>query len=97
MSIILKGVDIHEKFESARLILERNEKDGTIRVINESSGEYIGQAIQIPTPHGRIIDEKELLDKIKRGLYSEDINQVIYSVGAEDIANAPTILDEEGE
>lgn len=51
--------------------------------------------VEIPTPHGRLIDEKELLDKIKQGQYSEDINQVIYSVGADDIDNAPTILEAE--
>ena len=92
MSIILKGVDIHEKFESARLILERNERDGIIRVINESSGEYIGHAIQIPTPHGRLMDKDELLSHLKKDPLFNLVEQ--YGISGV-IESRPTILEAE--
>lgn len=105
MSIILKGIDMPKDCTECPLEGAEVDDDGFdywYCKITESMATTIERPsncplVEIPTPHGRIIDEKELLDKIKRGLYSEDINQVIYSVGAEDIANAPTILDEEGE
>ena len=89
MSIILEGIDIHEKFESARLILERNEKDGTIRVINESSGEYIGHAIQVPKGHGRLIDADELKESI------EEVDRPSGYTALVHIQYAPTILEAE--
>ena len=91
MSIILKGIDLPEKFESASLTLERIERYGTIRVINESSGEYIGHAIQIPTPHGRLIDGDEL--KSIKSIQSADFNSI--ETIQKWIDNAPTILESE--
>ena len=105
MSLILKGIDMPKSCNGCEFnyCLEGGSYEWWECVIlHDDINQFDTRRtdcplVEIPTPHGRIIDEKELLDKIKRGRYSEDINQVIYSVGVEDIANAPTILDEEGE
>lgn len=96
MSIILKGIDIHEKFESTRLVLERNEKDGTIRVVNESSGEYIGSAIQIPKGYGRLIDGDALYKFFEDALNKNTLDDW-WEAGAvlDNIELAPTILEAE--
>lgn len=55
MSILIKGIDMPKDIDELRLII-----NGMSIAIDPT------KVIQIPTPHGRIIDEKELKD-----LYSQ--------------------------
>ena len=95
MSIILKGIDFDEITKGngyARLIIE---EDGT--VVDDISDIIIGEAIQIPNGHGRLIDGDILQKKFDNyctgecGCCSEATED--YDCGL--IINAPTILEAE--
>lgn len=72
MSIILKGIDMPKDIDELRLIING------ISIAIEPT-----KAIQIPTPHGRIIDESDLKNELPN----------IQDLNFEDIA--PTILEAE--
>ena len=81
MSIILKGIDIPKDDEEITIEIS---KDG-LRVYSTHLKEADVEAIQIPTPHGRLIDA----DDIYIGRWDIDSDL------AEQIQNAPTILEAE--
>lgn len=69
MSLILKGIDLPH--EEINLTITR---DGRIYLDNKYH--LIAEAIQIPVPHGRIIDEDEIIMwgadwKKYRGMFDE--------------------------
>lgn len=80
MSILYKG--LNPKHHYGLCILTIN---GELITAN---GKHF-QAIQIPTPHGRLIDGDKIETEAKETLYGE--------VNYEEIANAPTILEAEEE
>lgn len=83
MSMLIKGVDLPK---DRNFILLKVFPDGKTRI--GLSTNYT-QAIQIPTPHGRLIDGDKIETEAKETLYGE--------VNYEEIANAPTILEAEEE
>ena len=62
MSILIKGIDLPKEGEVTFIAIKGKTAIETYKGVNV--GYY--SATQIPTPHGRIIDEKELKD-----LYSQ--------------------------
>ena len=87
MSIILKGIDMPKDIDELRLII-----NGMSIAIEPT------KAIQIPTPHGRLIDASEL-DKCweEKEDISEDVDyKILYKCVLAISKYAPTILDEEG-
>ena len=74
MSILIEGIDMPKDIDELRLII-----NGMSIAIEPT------QAIQIPTPHGRLIDR----DDIYIGRWDIDSDL------AEQIQNAPTILESE--
>ena len=87
MSIILKGINMPKDIDELRLII-----NGMSIAIEPT------QAIQIPTPHGRLIDASEL-DKCweEKEDRSEDVDyKILYKCVLAISKYAPTILDEEG-
>ena len=76
MSIILKGIDMPKDIDELRLII-----NGMSIAIEPT------KAIQIPTPHGRIIDEDEIYEQPHCG----ECNDATLDA----INNAPTILEAE--
>ena len=88
MSIILKGIDLPKEDEWLEVIIKPTKEVivDTIRYRDNAllKTEY-GSAIQIPTPHGRLIDR----DDIYIGRWDIDSDL------AEQIQNAPTILESE--
>ena len=94
MSLILKGLDMPKT--PKRIIIY---PDGTI-VDGDKKGTKIlkAQAIPIPTPHGRLIDESKMTFYYEeRWTYTsngiEKDRTRIYR--DEDVLNAPTILEAE--
>ena len=91
MSLILKGIDMPKKGKTIRLEIE---DDGTIwqEGYNIKGRLQTAQAIQIPTPHGRLIDASELIKSYMRGTKTgiDDFYDTI-----DIIDNAPTILEAE--
>ena len=99
MSLIIKGIDLPKEGED--ITLEINHK-GEVRVYSTELKETDTdtEAIQIPTPHGRLVDADDIKAKC--------INEVFESMGtvaitdpypddewADDICDVPTILEAE--
>ena len=97
MSIILKGIDMPKCSNEDIMVVIRRDK---AEVWQTGYKERTVEAIQIPKPHGRIIDEDEIKAKC--------INEVFDSMGtvaitdpypddewADDICDVPTILEAE--
>lgn len=57
MSIILKGIDMPKASNDDMIVIIRH--DGNAEVWQSGKKETKAQAIQIPTPHGRLIEELE--------------------------------------
>ena len=91
MSIILKGIELPKEGED--ITLEINHK-GDVRVYSTELKETDtdAEAIQIPTPHGRLIDASELIKSYMKGTKAgiDDFYDTI-----DIIDNAPTILEAE--
>ena len=88
MSIILKGIDLPKDIDELRLII-----NGMSIAIEPT------QAIQIPTPHGRIIDADLFEEIIKDSVPAWTIGVKIPTYGDMDIMDKiyymPTILESE--
>ena len=87
MSIILKGIDLPKEGEKITLAIFH---DGDI-VSYKYWLPKEAEAIQIPTPHGRLIDGDEL--KSIKSIQSADFNSI--ETIQKWIDNAPTILEAE--
>ncbi len=95
MSIILKGIDIPKNNEYIPMRIYGN---GHIWI----NGAYKGVAIQIPTPHGRLIDA-DALETVFKDMAKCEWNQkaspISWAYAFEDtideIYDAPTILEAE--
>ena len=89
MSILIKGIDMPKCSNEDILIVIRRDK---AEVWQTGYKERTVEAIQIPTPHGRLIDKDELLSHIKKDpLFSLVERYGISGV----IESRPTILEAE--
>lgn len=91
MSIILKGIDLPKDRDCVNLSIYQN---GDVYE-QMDNGFYIiinAEAIQIPTPHGRLIDASGLIKSYMKGTKAgiDDFYDTI-----DIIDNAPTILEAE--
>lgn len=95
MSFIVKGIDMPKELSISLDIWS----DGTVRIANERM--FKGQAIQIPKGHGRLIDERELSDRLLDiPHYTVNIHQVPTGVFRDadvlpEVRHSPTILEAE--
>lgn len=92
MSIIIKGIDMPKEGEH---ILALIKNDGKCSYFEETTLSRImktTEAIQIPTPHGRLIDASELIKSYMKGTKT-DIDDFYDTIDI--IDNAPTILESE--
>lgn len=96
MSLILKGIDMPKDGEMHRINIYDN---GNTYIITsnrlyETERKDI-EAIQIPTPHGRLIDG----DELKKRLYGYErwtgIDEAPYEYAEKEVYDAPTILEAE--
>lgn len=89
MSILIKGMDMPKEGEYIPMRIYGN---GHIWV----NGAYKGVAIQIPTPHGRIIDIDKVKDKLRDQIPCCGLDMTYNNSNAFDtMDNAPTILEAE--
>ena len=91
MSIILKGIDMPKEGEH---ILALIKNDGKCSYFEETTLSRImktTEAIQIPTPHGRLIDGDEFKSWVDDWYDCTDIGNIVESW----IDERPTILEEE--
>ena len=93
MSILIKGIDMPKEKDEALLLLILG--DGTVaeKIGSDRYEEMANtKAIQIPTPHGRLIDASELIKSYMKGTKT-DIDDFYDTIDI--IDNAPTILEAE--
>lgn len=83
MSILIKGIEMPEDIDELRLII-----NGMSIAIEPT------QAIQIPTPHGRLIDGDELVKHLRKDPLFDLVER--YGISGV-IESRPTILDKERE
>lgn len=100
MSIILKGIDMPKEKDEALLLLILG--DGTVaeKIGSDRYEEMANtEVIQIPTPHGRIIDADLFKEIIKDSVPAWTIGVKIPTYGDMDIMDKiyymPTILESE--
>lgn len=86
MSIIIKGVDLPKASNEDCIAVIRS--NGKVEVWQTGTKEFEAQAIQIPKPHGRLIDETEAKEN---SIYDDYDLYVSWT----EIDNAPTILEAE--
>lgn len=93
MSILIKGIDMPKTPKTIVIYPNGTIVDGDRKGLRISKAE----AVEIPTPHGRLIDADEMQDKA----YKRYFNNTISSYGMFEvnraIDNAPTILEGEDE
>lgn len=110
MSLILKGIDLPKKIKGQHGVEWECEtyielyvrSDG---VVFDDDLEEVGQAIQIPTPHGRLIDGDELSSRMYHEAFETDTSLqkwdggcwIRYKMFENCRDSAPTILEAEGE
>lgn len=100
MSLYIKEMDMPKEGESIIMVLEPSGKVIS-RLLRDSGTKAIAladkQAVEIPTPHGRIIDASEL-DKCweEKEDISEDVDyKILYKCVLAISKYAPTILEAE--
>ena len=89
MSIILKGIDIPKCSNEDCIVVIRHDK---AEVWQTRYKERTVEAIQIPTPHGRLIDKDELLSHLKK----DPLFSLVERYGVSGVIESrPTILEAE--
>ena len=81
MSILIKGMDMPKASNEDCIAVIRS--NGKVEVWQTGTREFEAKAIQIPTPHGRLIDEDDLISELTE---LQDLNLEFI---------APTILEAE--
>lgn len=97
MSIILKGIDLPKEGEHIVALIKSNGKCSYWKQDTEygiCEPMQTVEAIQIPTPHGRLIDADALISNIKEIAEMHD-NVLTDFEALALVRNAPTILEEE--
>lgn len=90
MSILIKGIDMPKASNDDMIVIIRH--DSNAEVWQSGKKETKTQAIQIPTPHGRLIDKDELLSHLKKDPLFDLVER--YGVSGV-IESRPTILEAE--
>lgn len=93
MSIILKGIDMPKASNEDCVAVIRS--NGKVEVWQTGMKEFEAQAIQIPTPHGRLIDEDTLICRMDDSFRMAGLNGADYRKVKRWLKNARTILEAE--
>lgn len=89
MSIILKGIDLPNSGQIELIIRPHG------KVWIETKGIGRAEAIQIPTPHGRLIDEDALICRMDDSFRMAGLHGADYRKVKRWLKNAQTILEAE--
>lgn len=91
MSILIKGMEMPTGERPVHIEIHQ---DGTVLQwkFNESD-EIIGTAVEVPTPHGRLIDADAI--PYKKIMYDEETDEFYYGVTKPYIDRMPTIIEAE--
>ena len=87
MSILIKGMDMPKASNEDCIAVIRS--NGKVEVWQTGTREFEAKAIQIPTPHGRLIDADKLRENIEEVDRPDGYTALVH------IKYAPTILESE--
>lgn len=99
MSLLIKGVDMPKNMFMKDYTL-RVRQDGTAELIDRAIGKSY-DVIDVPTPHGRLIDVDELMKVIEANDYTlrsyyNTTDRGMFTIGIKQaIDEAPTIIEAE--
>ena len=90
MGIYIKGMEMPKEDTKVLMIFP----DGNVRIWGtDIDADKWAEAIEVPTPHGRLIDADVLIER-----YKPDMNRQIYGGNfIFDIEHMPAIIESEGE
>ena len=92
MSVIVKGMEMPERCGACFLRVGGCKQ----RIYMEQRPKYC-PLVEIPTPHGRLIDADELKSKFRHGNGNSDVDSAWISTIRRFITQADTIIEAEGE
>ena len=82
-----------------QITITNNWIDGEMKMLahNSVTNEFIGEVVDVPEPHGRLIDANDVIERIKQRLGIRNIN---YLLEAEkpivmSINSSPTVIEAE--
>ena len=84
MSVLIKGIELPEKVQ----VLELH-PDGKVFT---RKGYLVGEAVELPDHHGRLVDADALIDDLNTFLAGDYIADMV----AEMVEKMPTIVEAEG-
>ena len=84
MSVLIKGIELPEKVQ----VLELH-SDGKVFT---RKGYLVGEAVELPDHHGRLVDADALIDDLNTFLAGDYIADMV----AERVEKMPTIVEAEG-
>ena len=84
MSVLIKGIELPEKVQ----VLELH-PDGKVFT---RKGYLVGEAVELPDHHGRLVDADALIDDLNTFLAGDYIADMV----AERVEKMPTIVEAEG-
>lgn len=91
MSIILKGVNVNSRYTVESVTIRINYKEG----LEEKMMLPTDHLIQIPTPHGRLIEDSAVVENILNRTLMLELIDTLIDAFAKALACAPTILEAE--
>ena len=92
MSVLIKGMEI-PKSNTMFTVTLRVRQDGTAEFIS-TSGKTVKSfpMIEVPTPHGDLVDRDDLIDEINRVTF---VKRYDYNVAYNIVTDADTIIEAE--
>lgn len=98
MSILIRGIEMPKRCEECRFYgVDCDagcwlEKQFVIRKFKQAKPDWC-PLVEVPTPHGRLVDADELLKR--KGDAYDSRGHLLYAVGTGSIVTAPTIIEAE--
>lgn len=99
MNLLIKGMDMPKDYKSRIAALDRQTDDGILRLfISDFDREAMKYScrvypiVEIPTPHGRLIDADSLIEYINKELKGDEYIQRMFR---RIIKSRPTIIEAE--
>jgi len=99
MRLLIKGMDMPKNYKSRSATLDRQTDDGILRLfVSDFDSEAMKYScrvypiVEVPTPHGRLIDADSLIEYINKELKGDEYIQRMFR---RIVKSRPTIIEAE--
>ena len=99
MCLMIKGMDVPKDYKQRIAILDRQTDDGILRLfVSDFDSEAMKYSrrvypiVEVPTPHGRLIDADSLIEYINKELKGDEYIQRMFR---RIVKSRPTIIETE--